>query len=626
MFRFVCSCSRLFLTGSLILLTYNAYPQTINPVWTWHNDNNRTGRYLSETALTPSLVGTPGKFGLLRQWNTISGQVYAQPVAVPNLHTTNCPNGCNVVFIATEEDMLYAFDGDSPNSTLLWSIDLASKAVLNGQAGTYVHCQDLQPPCVGNGVISPSIGVTGTPVISTTQQNSAHPNILYVVTGVEFKFQSSITLGYYVHAIDITMGQEASSNSPYPITASAPGLPTPPARCGTGGGPPSDTVTFDVNCHLQRAGLLLLTINGFDNLYIGFTPVCGELENGWIIGYRYDPTSGSWTQIAQFVTTPYGTGGGIWGSGSGLAWDGTYIYVPTGNGTFDVAAPYPRSLDYGDSMLRLLVDNVSGALSVVDSFTPSDQSTRCAGDIDFGSGGVLLIPDIFYQGKNLMVSADKESQLYVVDRAHLGGYTPPPGPDQIVQEIKLPSAPPNTNPGYWSSPAYWRYDDQNGSHYQLYYAAEFDQEPTLTPFPINMYALSASGPIPNQPTASTSTVFCAHAPTPSISANGTTANSGILWTIENSNTNNPSQQNCNGITKQAVLHAYDATNFSSKELYNSSQVSSITAHATKFLPPTIFNDKVYVGTLGQPPDQNYHVAGEVDVFGLCPAPPATCKQ
>jgi hypothetical protein len=65
---------------------------TGNNVWTWHNDNNRTGWQQNETCLTPSdvsQVNMPGNFGLLWQWKQVTGRVYAQPLAA----TVNGPVG-----------------------------------------------------------------------------------------------------------------------------------------------------------------------------------------------------------------------------------------------------------------------------------------------------------------------------------------------------------------------------------------------------------------------------------------------------------------------------------------------------------------------------------------------------
>jgi hypothetical protein len=216
------------------------------------------------------------------------------------------------------------------------------------------------------------------------------------------------------HAIDLTTGQE-ELGSPYAVgTPSVTGV-APATPCTTASG--SGTVSFSARCHLQRTGLLLVTTTdnqgSHDNLYVAFTPVCGEDQNGWILGYRYNPSGGGWTAMTAFVTTPYGSGGGIWESGAGLASDGSNIFVSVGNGTYDKGTT-PTSIDYGDSVLRLAI-GPGGDLSVADYFTPSDVRTYsgdrglglCPNDKDVGSGGVLLLPTAFFPGfDHLMIMAD----------------------------------------------------------------------------------------------------------------------------------------------------------------------------------------------------------------------------
>jgi hypothetical protein len=68
-----------------------------------------------------------------------------------------------------------------------------------------------------------------------------------------------------------------------------------------------------------------------------------------------------------------------------------------------------------------------------------------------------------------------------------------------------------------------------------------------------------------------------------------------VWAIENQ-------------SSAGVLHAYDATNPAS-ELYNSNQAAGIRDHFpySKYVPPTIANGKVFVGT-----------TSGVAIFGLLP--------
>ncbi len=266
-----------------------------------------------------------------------------------------------------------------------------------------------------------------------------------------------------------------------------------------------------------------------------------------------------------FNSTPNGFGGSIWQSGCGPAVDALgNIYVITGNGTFDANA---RGVDFGDTFLKL---NPSG--QVLDWFTPYNQATISASDLDLGSGGTLLLPDQSGSHPHEVLSAGKEGSIYVVNRDNMGHFNSANN-SQIVQFL----------PGLLSSellsaPAFW----QNN----VYFAADGD---VLKLFPLSGGLLSTA------PASQTSTTFSSHSASPTISANGGT--NGIVWVIQRQ-----------GSTAPAILHAYDATNVSS-ELYNSAQAGSRDALdiGIKFTVPTVANGKVYVGTNSQ-----------LTVFGLLP--------
>lgn len=79
-------------------------------VTTHHNDTNRTGQNLSETILSTSNVNV-NTFGKLFS-RSVDGQIYAQPLYVPNLAVDGKTR--NVIYVATQKDSVYAFDADDP--------------------------------------------------------------------------------------------------------------------------------------------------------------------------------------------------------------------------------------------------------------------------------------------------------------------------------------------------------------------------------------------------------------------------------------------------------------------------------------------------------------------------------
>src|SRR5579872_5600091 len=99
--------------GSLyLLLCAAACAQT--GVVTYHNDNARTGQYLHESLLTPKNV-KPGLFGK-RFTLAVDGAVYGQPLYLPRVQIAG--KGLhNVLFVATANDSVYAFDADDESAT-----------------------------------------------------------------------------------------------------------------------------------------------------------------------------------------------------------------------------------------------------------------------------------------------------------------------------------------------------------------------------------------------------------------------------------------------------------------------------------------------------------------------------
>ena len=271
-------------------------------VFTYHNDNMRTGENLNETVLTPANVNS-STFGKLFSY-PIDGLAIASPLYVAGV---NIPGQGihNVVYVATEHDSVYAFDADGLSSTPLWQVSF-----INPAAGiTPVPAADTGE----TGDIPNEIGITGTPVIDPTT------GTLYVVAATKEVVGSTTNYVQRLHALDITTGAE-KFGGPVVIQASVP---------GTGDGASGGQVPFNALRENQRTGLLLT--NGV--VYFGFASH-GDVEpfHGWVLGYNATTLE----QVLVYNDTANGSDGGIWMNGDGLATDSTgNLYFITGNGTFD---------------------------------------------------------------------------------------------------------------------------------------------------------------------------------------------------------------------------------------------------------------------------------------------------
>ncbi len=438
-------------------------------VLTFHNDNARTGQNLNETILTPGNVNQE-KFGQLFT-DPVDGYLYAQPLYLPGVAIPG--NGIhNVIYAASQNDSVYAFDADSAGLPLwqLSFIDPPSITTL-GPSTLPSNCTDTL-----------QVGITSTPVIDPST------GTLYLVA----KTLENGTPLFRLHALDVTSGVE-KFNGPIVITGSV----VNPVNGGT--------ILFDPTTNNQRQALAL--VNG--TVYLGFSSYCdSQPYHGWLLGYAV--VSGTLTQTLAFSDTPNGSQGGIWQSGGGPAADSSgNLYESTGNGTFDADSGGP---DYGMSVVKF----TSGTLTPVDYFSPYDEETLSSVDQDLGSAGILLLPDQTTSIPHLMVTSDKSGILFLINRDNLGHFVSVP-PDQIVQEVT------GQTEGLFSTPTYW-----NGSVY-LVPSGDSPKAFSLVTVKVNGNSVTNLSSVPTE-----NTNFNVGFPgaTASISANGNSG--GVLWFISRS--------------------------------------------------------------------------------------------
>ena len=400
---------------------------------------------------------------------------------------------------------------------------------------------NLRPsrPCCYGGFITPEMGILSTPVIDPSTST------LYVVAAT---LQNG-SYYHWLHALDITTGAE-KFGGPVSITATVP---------GSGYDSVGGLVTFNSGNILQRSALLLA--NG--TVYVAFASIDdADPWHGWLLGYN---AANIQKQVFVYNSTADGQRGGIWQSGRGPVLDANgYIYFMTGNGDYDSAN------DLGDSMVKL-----NSSAVVQDWFTPDDQATLAADDSDLGASGPVLIPNT-----NLLVGGGKQGILYLINSAtgSMGRFSS--GNTQIPQSFQASS-------GEIHSVAYWN----NSGSPLLYIWGKGD---VLKAFQFG------DGTFDTTPVAENSLNAYFPGGTLAVSANGSTAGSGILW-AETANSDS------SGAIAAGTLRAYNAANVSD-ELWDSTQNSArdTLGNFAKFTSPTIDNGHVYAPTF----------SNQLDVYGL----------
>lgn len=349
-------------------------------ITTHHYDNDRTGWNSTETVLTPANVWSPN-FGLLHAV-ALDDQVDAQPLVMPDVSITagSYRGTHNVVYVATEGNSLYAIDAQS------------GVVLLRVNFGSPVPRTALPGQCGNNG---PNVGINSTPVIDPASKT------IYVMV------YTNDGPNYRLHALDL--GSLTDKVTPEVVTASQ-GL--------------SPSGAFNFNAKYQRQRPALLLANG--KIYAGFGSFCDiepSLSRGWLLGWEEStlrPIAGVELMDSQASDLGSFFLSSIWMSGSGPAADddGNILFV-TGNSDYQ-ADTYDGITNLQESVVKVS----PGLDQVVDLFTPSNQWSLDQEDGDFGSGGVMLVPEQPGSTTPLAVAAGKDGRMYLMNEASLGRFSP----------------------------------------------------------------------------------------------------------------------------------------------------------------------------------------------------------
>ena len=592
-------------------------------------DLRGSGANLRETVLNTANVN-PGRFGKLYSYE-VEGAVYAQPLIVSDLPVRGRVR--NVLYVATTNNLVYALDADDPGSDggLLWQVRLTDHGA-------------LPAPSVKTALtVQGNIGILSTPFIDRAR------GIIYVVA----RSLGPDGFRQRLHALDIATGSERP-RSPVDIA------PAAIVRDGL-------TFNFDPAVASNRAGL---TMSGA-SLVVVWAGL--DDDHGWVMSFNADTlqrTGIFCTSCARSVPTtrpldcaeppkPWLIGAGIWQSGRPPVVDAQgHVYAFAGNGwthgcigrtawystACEAAQPKPSGY-YGESLVRLDPRN---GLALVGSWTPADWCRLDLGDHDLGGSGPALI-DFGLPGgaRTFAVGGGKDGRLYSIDT---GAVTHPDGVEglsmqalhgnfDVVRDALATSCPAST-PAQRASPHHIMggpviWPRARAGAVSVFVSEESDC--------VRGFALASPGTAPSQlvdlvrrePVTTTTQVIEGHpAAILTLSADGDTAGTGILWMTY---ALNPPNETATFDTRRGQLAAYDAENLS-RQLWNSDMAAGqrdAVGYFAKFDPPTVANGKVYAASF--PPPEPYKTSGGhtytapnnigyVVVYGLDPPAKPTVRS
>ena len=592
---------------------------------TYQGGASRLGFDPNEPALTEAaIIATTGpKFH--KQFSVpVNGAIYAQPLVLPNV-TINGTTYADVVYVATEQDWVYAIDGGTGN--ILWSTNLAPSGYMPLE-GADLKCSNILP--------APGyIGVTGTPVIDISG-NQGGQNITSGVMYLVAKLKTSTTPYSYKQVMFalsvINGGNGVVATQPY-------------ASIDIGGkfngitfneGPIVNAAPYALTQN-QRAALLAVPATGQNpQIIVAWGSNCDHVNfpyNGWVMSYQLNSTQNGLTQTAIWATVPakHTYEGGIWGGGAGPAADSSgHIFVTTGNGDTSVNVSTPPNdlptscttspCDYGNSILEMQLSG--NTFSVLDFFTAYDWVTRNVDNYDVGSGGVMLLPtQSGGNPANLLVQAGKEGTIFLAQTSptgSMGGYTGNGDSDVTVQALKHVLCY-NTavECGITGSGAFWSTTSGGGGSTGYAFYAGTNLPLMQFQFYPNGSACTSSGTLAGfctTPTAQTSFGFGWPGPTPAISAPSTSSPQAIVWVVDTRRSASKGP---------AALWAFDATTLSCLYTTNQQAPKSTctvvgpagdvpSGYAVKFVVPSVANGKVYVGTTGS----TSTTQGYLNIYGI----------
>ncbi len=313
--------------GSAASATTQASPSSKNPSWTvYHGASDGNGAATSVASVDVTS----------RAWTSpaLDGELYGEPLVSGGR-----------IYVATENDTVDALSAGT--GAVVWSTHV----------GTPVPAAAL--PC---GDISPTVGITGTPVIDETR-------------GELFVVADELVKGSPAHEL---VGLSLDTGAMELHQDVDPAGSTPAAQ-------------------LQRSGLTLdsgRVVFGYGGNYGDCSTYHGEVISV--------PEAGGAPAIFTVDSAPGESLGAVWMGGAAPTVDADgNVWVTAGNGSVTSAG---RAYDDSDSVLEL-----SPAMTLLQYFAPSSWASDNAHDLDMSTSVALL-------GNGQVVAASKVAGCLLVER------------------------------------------------------------------------------------------------------------------------------------------------------------------------------------------------------------------
>jgi len=322
-------------SGAAAAASSGSVPHTVfGTAWpVYHHDGLGSGFDPTSTDLSPAAPA----------WTSaaLDGDTYGEPLVEAGR-----------VIVATENDTIDELAANT--GAVLWSTHIGT-AVPSGRL-----------PC---GDISPTVGITGTPVI-----DAARSEVFAVTDEV-----AGSGAQHYLVGVDLYTGAVILHQA---ITLAG----------------------SDQLAQLQRTGLAL----DDGNVVAGFGGNDGDCGtyHGWVVSI---PEGGGAQPSFEVASASGDSQGAVWMGGAAPEVDGQgNIWFATGNSAFSSGSD---SYDNSDGVIEL-----SPSLGVVQSFAPSTWRSDNGSDLDLGSSSPALVP-----ADGLAFQAGKSNNGYLLSQSHLGG-------------------------------------------------------------------------------------------------------------------------------------------------------------------------------------------------------------